>query len=149
MGYFTKKAADNLAATFKQAKINSVSNSDEQAYEVAALYDYWPDIQDGAYLAAGKIVSHSDGILYRVIEGQGHKKQANWSPDVAVSMFTPIPKADESGTIETPITWVSGMISEEGKYYTDEDVIYLCIESSGVGLYAQPKDLARYFQVVE
>lgn len=149
MGYFTKKAADNLAATFKQAKINSAGNTDEQAYAVVALYDYWPDIQDGTYLAAGKIVSHSDGILYRVADGQGHNKLANWSPDVATTLFTPIPKAGESGTIDNPITWVSGMISEVGKYYIDEEAVYLCIESSGVGLYAQPKDLPRYFKIVE
>ena len=127
MSRLSKKSLDNLRAMHQQAKINSAGNTDEQAYEVAALYDYWPDIPDGTYLAAGKIVSHSDGILYRIIEGQGHKKQATWSPDVAVSMFTPIPKEGESGTVDNPITWVSGMVSEEGKYYTDEDVIYLCI----------------------
>lgn len=145
----TDKALKNMRAMFQQAKINSAGNTDEQAYEVAALYDYWPDIPDGTYLSEGKIVSHSDGILYRVIEGQGHNKQANWSPDVAVSMFNPIPKADESGTIDNPITWVSGMVSEVDKYYSDEGVVYLCIESSGVGLYAQPKDLPRYFQAIE
>ena len=142
------KALEKLAAMRQQAEISAAGNTDEQAYAVKALYDYWPDIPEGTKLPAGKIVLHSDGILYRVKEEQGHKKQASWAPDTATSLFTPIPKASETGTQDNPITWVEGMESEEGKYYTDEDVLYLCIESSGIGLYGKPKDLARYFSPV-
>lgn len=142
------KALEKLAAMRQQAEISAAGNTDEQAYAVKALYDYWPDIPDGTKLPAGKIVLHSDGILYRVKEEQGHKKQATWAPDTATSLFTPIPKAGETGTQDNPITWVEGMESEEGKYYTDDGVLYLCIESSGIGLYGKPKDLARYFSPV-
>ena len=142
------KALEKLAAMRQQAEISAAGNTDEQAYAVKALYDYWPDIPDGTKLPAGKIVLHSDGILYRVKEGQGHKKQATWAPDTATSLFTPIPKASETGTQDNPITWVEGMESEEGKYYTDDGVLYQCIESSGIGLYGKPKDLARYFSPV-
>lgn len=142
------KALEKLAAMRQQAEISAAGNTDEQAYAVKALYDYWPDIPEGTKLPAGKIVLHSDGVLYRVKEGQGHEKQATWAPDVSSSMFTPIPKASETGTQDNPITWVEGMESEEGKYYTDDGVLYLCIESSGIGLYGKPKDLARYFSPV-
>lgn len=146
----TEKARNRMKEMVFQAKISAAGNTDERAYAVKTLYDYWPDIPEGTKLPAGKIVLHSDGILYRVKEGQGHEKQATWAPDVSSSMFTPIPKASETGTQYNPITWVEGMESEEGKYYTDEGVLYLCIESSGIGLYGKPKDLARYFsQVVE
>lgn len=142
------KALEKLAAMRQQAEISAAGNTDEQAYAVKALYDYWPDIPEGTELPADKIVLHSDGILYRVKEGQGHEKQATWAPDVSPSLFTPIPKASETGTQDNPITWVEGMESEEGKYYTDDGVLYQCIESSGIGLYGKPKDLARYFSPV-
>lgn len=142
------KALEKLAAMRQQAEISAAGNTDEQAYAVKSLYDYWPDIPEGTELPAGKIVLHSDGVLYRVKEGQGHEKQATWAPDVSPSLFTPIPKASETGTQDNPITWVEGMESEEGKYYTDDGVLYQCIESSGIGLYGKPKDLARYFSPV-
>ena len=145
----TEKAIEKLKALRKQAEINAAGNTDVQAYETSALYEYWPDIPEGTMLEAGKIVQHSDGILYRVKEGQGHQKQSTWSPDVAPSLFTPIPKPEESGTKDNPIAWVEGMESEEGKYYISDGVKYLCIESSGIGLYGKPADLARYFQLVE
>ena len=144
----TEKARNRMKEMVSQAKISAAGNTDERAYAVKTLYDCWADIPVGTMLPAGKIVLHSDGVLYRVKEGQRHGKQATWAPDVSPSLFTPIPKASETGTQDNPITWVEGMESEEGKYYTDEDVLYLCIESSGIGLYGKPKDLARYFSPV-
>ena len=144
----TEKARNRMKEMVSQAKISAAGNTDEQAYAVKTLYDCWADIPVGTMLPAGKIVLHSDGVLYRVKEGQGHEKQATWAPDVSPSLFTPIPKASETGTKDNPIAWVEGMESEEGKYYTDEGVLYLCIESSGIGLYGKPKDLARYFSPV-
>ena len=82
-------------------------------------------------------------VLYKVIVT--HDKQSAWNPKDAASLFTPINES-HSGTIEDPIPWVIGMVAENGRYYIDEDILYLCIESSGVGLYAQPKDLPRYFE---
>ena len=142
---FSDKAKAVLGGIVAQAKINSAANTDEQAYETYALYDDWNDIPEKQFLETGKKVGYA-GILYSV-NAPGHNKQAAWPPDQAVSLYTPIPK-NQAGTIDDPIDWVSGMESEQGKYYMDEGIKYLCIESSGVGLYAQPKDLPRYFEKV-
>ena len=146
MGILTDKSIQGFAAMMRQAKINAESNTDEQAYETYVLYDDFEEIPEGTFLKDGKKVGYND-ILYSV-NAPGHSKQDTWTPDTATSLFTPIPK-NQVGTIDDPITWVSGMISEAGKYYIDEGITYLCIESSGVGLYAQPKDLPRYFEVAE
>lgn len=141
----SEKAKKNMAALQTQARINADSNTNAQAYETYALYDSWEEIPENTFLKEGKKVGYK-GILYAV-NAPGHNKQANWAPDTAVSLFIPIPKDDEGG-IDNPIVWVSGMVSEKDKYYADAGVTYLCIESSGVGLYAQPKDLPRYFQPI-
>lgn len=139
------KALEKLAAMRQQAEISAAGNTDEQALKVPTLYPDWEDLEDGYSLAAGERVNYQ-GVLYKVL--QAHQVQASWTPADAHSLFTPIPKASETGTQDNPITWVEGMESEEGKYYTDDGVLYQCIESSGIGLYGKPKDLARYFSPV-
>lgn len=144
MGFITDNAIEILKAIFRQAEINCDTNTDEQALEVQRLYPNWEDIEEGTELVEGNRVNY-EGVLYNV--KQTHNKQVTWTPKDASTLFTPTHGVTE-GTIDNPIVWVLGMEAEKDLYYIDEDIKYLCIESSGVGLYAQPKDLARYFQVV-
>ena len=39
-----------------------------------------------------------------------------------------------SGTIDDPIPWVYNSILENGKYYIDKEIKYLCIRDSGIPL---------------
>lgn len=137
-----QKTIDRIGAMFGQAQMNAESNTDEQAVKVKELYPEWENIKDGEHLDKGTRVNYMN-VLYKVI--QAHDKQSTWNPKDAASLFSPIDESHE-GTLKDPIPWISGMESEYGLYYTDEGIIYLCIESSGVGLYAQPKDLPRYFE---
>lgn len=139
-----QKTIEILGAMFGQARMNAESNTDEQAISVKALYPEWESIADGTTLNEGERVNYLD-VLYKVL--QSHEKQSTWNPLDTSSLFTPIDES-HAGTLEDPIPWVSGMESEYGLYYTDEGITYFCIESSGVGLYAQPKDLPRYFSTV-
>ena len=64
--------------------------SDEQAMEVATVYDEWqPDKQyaAGVYLAYGTN-SVGDPQLYKV--AQVHTSQADWPPDKTPALYTPI-----------------------------------------------------------
>ena len=142
MGFITDKSIEKLKAIYGQAKFDAESNTDEQAVKVKALYQNWEDIEDGATLEVEKRVNYMN-VLYKVT--QTHDKQSAWNPKDSTTLFSPIDES-HAGTLEDPVSWVIGMVAEYGVYYTDEDIIYLCIESSGVGLYAQPKDLPRYFE---
>ena len=143
MGFISDNTLAFLKAILKQAEINCDTNTDEQALEVKVLYPEWEDIPEGAEMPEGKRVNY-EGVLYKV--KTPHNKQSTWNANDS-NLFTPIDEAHK-GTIDDPIPWVSGMVSEQGKYYIDEGITYYCKESSGVGLYAQPKDLARYFDKV-
>ena len=68
----------------KQATINSVDNTDEQALEVQSLYPEWLDIKAGTTLKAGDRVNYN-GQLYKVL--QEHQKQETWNPVDAPSLF--------------------------------------------------------------
>lgn len=131
--------------------LQSLNITDEQANEMRVLYPKFDDIPIGETLYDGtngsKItrLQYND-ILYKVIKT--HQKQADWTPDTAHSLFTPIGNP-EAGTKDNPIEWVDGMESETGKYYTDAGVLYIGLEDSKIGLYGKPKDLPRYFKKVE
>ena len=144
MRFITKETVNKLQAINFQAKINCAENTDEQALKVQTLYPDWKKIEEGTTLTTKDRVNYM-GILYNVIAE--HKKQFTWNPKDASTLFRPT-REESQGTIDNPIVWVSGMEAEKDLYYIDEDIKYLCIESSGVGLYAQPKDLPRYFQAV-
>ena len=58
--------------------------SDEQAVVVPALYPTWKEDID---YTAGQRVAY-DEVLYKVL--QNHKSQADWTPDVAVSLFAKV-----------------------------------------------------------
>lgn len=153
MGIISEIALKHMKAMLSQAKINSVENTDEQALEVQSLYTDWESYPDGHKFKKDRDgngtpdrVNHF-GVLYKVI--QDHTKQSTYNPKDATSLFTPIKKETETGTIDNPISWVSGMESEKGLYYKENDTIYLCIRSSGTGLYYSPSALiGTYFEVV-
>lgn len=69
--------------------------SDEQAMEVATVYDEWqPDRQyaQGVYLTYGTN-GVGDVQLYKV--AQAHTSQADWTPDKTAALYTPIGLDDD------------------------------------------------------
>lgn len=93
MGIINDTALKNMGAMLTQAKINSVSNTDEQALEVQSLYPEWASIADGTTLKVGDRVNH-EGLLYNVL--QEHQKQATWNPVDAPSLFAQVLIPDPS-----------------------------------------------------
>ena len=64
--------------------------NEEQAMEICGVYDAWkPDTAyvTGEYITYGEN-SVGDAQLYKVV--QAHTSQADWTPDVTVSLYTPI-----------------------------------------------------------
>lgn len=80
-----------IAEQFRKAlQMFAASLSDEQAMEVATIYDPW--LVGKAY-AVGEFVTYGengvgDPQLYKVV--QAHTSQADWTPDITASLFTTI-----------------------------------------------------------
>lgn len=84
--------------------------------------------------------------VYKVITT--HTSQEDWSPEVAATLFTVIDET-HAGTIEDPIPYDGNMELFVDFYYTQNDVMYRCIRSSGTPLYHALKDLVgNYVEVV-
>lgn len=120
------RAVINLAV--KQAR---QITDDQEALELQILYKSW-DQQIGKQLNVGEYVQH-EGKLYRVL--QAHIAQSTWAPGNGTeSLFVVIDK-EHAGTLEDPIPYDENMELFNGKYYIQNEVVYLCTRDSGAPLY--------------
>lgn len=127
-------------------EITTFSNND--ALKVKDLFDDWINYTaDGAgNLKVGQIVKTADG-LWRV--RQEHKAQKHYAPSIhTASLYERIVK-DHAGTMEDPIPYAPPMEIFNGKYYTQDDVLYLCTRDSGQALTHNLSELVGlYVEVV-
>ena len=136
---------DIFRALIKLAVKQARSITDDQdALEVKCLYKEF-DKQIGNTLNVGEYVQHEDR-LYRVL--QTHVAQANFIPGQGTeSLFVVIDK-EHAGTLEDPIPFDGNMELFEGKYYMEDDVLYLCIRNSGNPIYNALKDLVNIYVTI-
>lgn len=118
---------------------------DQEALEIKCLYKQFTR-QIGNVLKVGEYIQYG-GKLYRVL--QEHTCQAEWTPDISASLYVVIDK-QHKGTIDDPIPAQTNMEYFNGKYYIENDILYLCIRDSGIALHSLPSTLVgNYFEIVE
>ena len=118
--------------------------SNEQAVTVKDLYPEY-DPNGKTYKTSDRVVA--DGILYKCL--QDHTSQSNWAPGIAPSLWAALDSKEHAGTLEDPIpvpdtVTTSGFEYEYGKYYSEEDNVYLC-ERGGI---PNPEDLNGQKQIL-
>lgn len=108
-----------MAEQFRRAlQMFAMSLTDEQAMEIASVYDKW---EVGKAYGVNTLVTYGengvgDPQLYRVV--QAHTSQADWTPDVTASLYTPI------GLTEEGYTEWSKPTGAHDAYNTDDIVDY-------------------------
>lgn len=116
--------------------------SDEESLKCVTLYEKWSG--NGVAYAFGKKVRHK-GKLYKT--KQAHTSQADWSPDIAVSLFDVINETN-AGSKADPIPYSAGMALENGKYYSESGIVYYCNRDTGNAVYNALKDLVGIYVIV-
>lgn len=110
------------------------SLEDADAVQAVELYDEWkPDTQ---YAMAYKV--RRNGKVYRVM--QAHTSQDDWMPENTPALWEVIDET-HAGTLEDPIPYEGNMELFAGKYYVQDEVVYLCTRDSGTPLYHALKNL--------
>ena len=104
-------------------QINTLTVDDTTALRMREFYPMW---ESGKAYTVGFKVQYG-GLLYKVTTA--HTSQADWTPDVAVTLFTRIDE-NHAGTEDDPIPYNGNMALESGKYYMQDYVIYLCIRDT-------------------
>ena len=119
---------------------------DDIAYSVPDLYAAWKT--DTAYAVGDRVWYQAS--LYKCV--QAHTSQSTWNPKDTPALWANVSEESQEadGSREHPLAWESGMTSYNGKYYTEEGILYLCIRDSGNPLYFPIASLiGTYFQIAE
>ena len=120
------------------AQINTLSVDDATAYRMLEFYPEW---QSGQSYPVGYKLQYG-GKLYRVI--QAHMSQDDWTPDAVASLFE---RSDEThdGSKYDPIPYEGNMALENGKYYVQYGVTYLCSRDTGNPVYNALSELVGLY----
>lgn len=102
-----------------EQQINSLAVDDNTALRMQSFYPEWAE--NTAYAVGYKV--QRNGKLWRVV--QAHTSIAPWEPENAVTLWEQINET-YAGTIDDAIPYNGNMALESGKYYTQNDAIYLC-----------------------
>lgn len=106
------------------------------------------DIKEGDAVVKGDKFTY-EGKLYAVL--QDHTVLAVNAPSIATaSLYVEVTpdyteSGEEFGTLENPIAYNGNMALENGKYYSQEGVVYLCNRDTGVAVYNALKDLVNIY----
>lgn len=111
-------------------KINRIGLTDKEALSVKEFYPHWEDFI-GKTLEMGFVVLYNDN-LYR--SRQTHTVQADWYPSLNTASLYEVVEVEHEGTDSDPIPYITPMEIFEGKYYTEDNQLYLCTRSSGTAL---------------
>ena len=119
---------------------------DQEALEAKCLYKEW-EVQIGRKLSVGEYVQYN-GQLFRVL--QTHTAQVEWIPGKNTESLYVVIDKEHEGTITDPIPWKVNMEAFAGKYYIENEILYLCTRDSGIALQYTCVDLVgSYFEIVE
>lgn len=111
------------------------SLNDAVALTAVELFPQWKElVKKGAEVEKGFRFQH-DGKLYRTEQPKYTFVEQYIPGEVGTeSLFSKVDEA-HAGTREDPIPYEKNMEIYEGQYYTQNNVLYHCIRSSGQPLY--------------
>lgn len=123
-----------------------VDQTDEEALENIELFPTWQS-KIGIQVQQGDRL-YFDDKLYKVL--QTHTPQDDWRPDTTASLYVQVViESGDTGTIDNPIPYSVNMELIEGKYYIEDDIIYLCTRSLSASYWALKDIVGQYVEVVE
>ena len=112
-------AESEVSRLFITQQINTLTVDDNTALRMRDFYPEWTP--NTAYSVGFKV--QYKGKLWRVM--QAHTSQNGWEPANAPALWEQINET-HTGELTDPIPYNGNMRLENGKYYIQDNVIYLC-----------------------
>ena len=135
--------SEEVTAMLIRQQINTLDVDDNTALRMTEFYPEWTSGQ--GYTAAYKV--RYGGKLWRCV--QAHTAQSGWEPSTATASLWEQICESHDGTLADPIPYSGNMALENGKYYTQDGVTYLCTRDTGSPVYNALADLVGiYVQAV-
>lgn len=143
-----KRTRELIAQNTKE--MNSLGLSAVEALEVKDWYPKWGEegFKQGDTVTKGTKFQFGDK-LYAVL--QDHTILAHYEPSInTAALYVEVTpdyneEGEEMGTLENPIEYSGNMVLEEGKYYRQNEVVYLCTRDTGNPVYHALKDLVGLY----
>lgn len=124
-------------------EINTYGLTASEALRVKGRYPEW---EAGINVKTGERYRVED-ILWECIKD--HITQDNWKPCTAtLSLWKRVDAEGHAGTMEDPIPYTQNMALEFNKYYTQDGVLYLCIQAMTPGPF-DLKDVPAHAQPIK
>lgn len=140
-----KNSKENQAILFAKMTINATPLTDNQAISVKNLHPEWKEFI-GKSLSTGFRVLHEDA-LYKVRQDISVVLE-NQPPSIDTAALYEEINETHDGTKTDPIPY--NMALELGKYYIQDDIIYMCTRDTGQAVYQDLSDLVGiYVQIAE
>ena len=146
-----RESPETQAVQLAKAMVNEVALPADKALEMRILFPVWGEkgAEFGLEVKAGvegrpgfrfRYVPETDGepLLYEVI--QDHALSGEWKPDENMALYKLV-TVEHAGTLADPIPYSQGMAFEEGKYYEQYGVTYLCVLTTSTGYPYDLKDI--------
>ena len=124
------------------AQMQAQSLEDAQALTVKAIYPQWQKII-GQTVKIGYKFQHNDA-LYKTIQ-DNLLIQEQYIPGEGTESLYAVIDETHAGTQEDPIPYEGNMALENGKYYVQDGVIYLCNRDTEIPVYQDLKDLVGLY----
>lgn len=130
------------AAAIMVAQMQAQSLDDAQALTVKAIYPQWQEIV-GQTVKLGYKFLYGD-VLYKTIQ-DNLLIQEQYIPGEGTESLYAVIDETHAGTQEDPIPYSGNMALENGKYYSQDGVIYLCNRDTEIPVYQDLKDLVGLY----
>ena len=131
--------AEEVTAMLIRQQINTMDVDDNTAIRMTEFYPEWTN--GHAYTASYKV--QYGGSLWRCM--QSHTAQSGWEPSTATASLWEQICESHDGTLADPIPYSGNMALENGKYYTQDGVTYLCTRDTGNPVYNALADLVGIY----
>lgn len=137
----TREHAYKLREMIEKA---SYSLNDQDALEAVELFIPYEKLVERNIRAEKGFRFRYNGKLYRV-EQPTVTFDGVYAPGVGTESLYSEVTLSTSGSIESPIEYSGNMELEEGKYYTQNNVVYLCTRGTGIPVYNDLQDLVGLY----
>lgn len=132
-------------------EINELELTAEQALEVKEMFPMWDEFVDKTITAGTRF--QYDGKLWEVL--QDHTVLSHYQPSInTAALYKEVvletnEEGEVNGTLENPIPYEGNMVLENGKYYSQDGVVYLCNRDTINPVYHNLSDLVGlYVEIV-
>ena len=143
--------AEEVTALLIKQQINSITVDDQTALRMRRYYPTFAELVGQTVKLGTKFRADGSDIadLYKTIQPE-LTIQAHYPPGEGTeSLYTRIDEIQD-GTQYDPIPYSGNMALENGKYYIEDGVTYLCTRDTGIAVYNRLADLVGiYVEVTE